>query len=119
MGPPWPAGDSVFTVTDAAQLVRLDAADGSVIWAADLPGFVGERPRRRKAVHCALLRAHPRRRTQILVASTDGLLRAFSRGGRPARGRRGDPGRRHHRARDRGAARSTLVTREGQLLAYR
>ena len=116
MGPPWPAGDSVFTVTDAAQLVRLDAADGSVIWAADLPGFVGERPRRRKAVHAhygPILAGG-----QILVASTDGLLRAFS----PVDGRLAGavaiPG---------GATTAPviaggtlyLVTREGQLLAYR
>ena len=75
LGPPWPAGDSVFAVTDAAQLVRLDASDGAVVWAADLPGFERLRPSRRKAVfeHYGPVLAGGR----LLVASSDGLLRSF------------------------------------------
>ena len=116
LGPPWPAGDSVFAVTDAAQLVRLDAADGSPIWAADLPGFVRERPRRRKTVyaHYGPVLAGG----QLLVASTDGLLRAFDPVDGGLVGAVAVPG---------GATTAPvvaggtlfLVTREGQLLAYR
>ncbi len=40
LGPMWPAGDSVFLVSDRNQLVRLDADDGTQVWAVDLPGYV-------------------------------------------------------------------------------
>lgn len=75
MGPVWPAGGSLFLVSDASEVVRLDAADGRVIWASELPGFTQSRPRRRKAVH-----AHHGPVVaggRVVVASSDGLLRLF------------------------------------------
>lgn len=76
LGPVWPAGDSVFAVTDLSQLVRLDATDGSLIWVADLPGFVKDKPRKRAAVfaHYGPILAGGR----IIVASNDGNLRFYS-----------------------------------------
>ncbi|MCO6382568.1 PQQ-binding-like beta-propeller repeat protein [Oceanicola sp. 502str15] len=73
--PVFPAGDSVFLVSDASQLVRLSAATGETIWSVKLPTFSARKTRRRKAVYAhygpilagGLLR----------VASDDGLLRSF------------------------------------------
>ena len=69
------AGDSVFLISDLNQLLRVSAADGSRIWAVDLPKFVNRRPRRRSEVvaHHGPLLAGGR----ILVASNDGFVRAF------------------------------------------
>lgn len=116
MGPPWPAGDSVFLVTDDARLVRLDAATGAPIWEEALPGFVSQRPRRRQAVHVHYgpILAGGR----LLVASSDGLLRSFDPVDGDLVGAVAIPG---------GATTPPvvaggtlyLVTTEGQLLAYR
>lgn len=76
LGPVWPAGDSVFAVTDRNQLARFDAGSGEIIWAVDLPGFVKDKPRKRAAVHAnygPILAGG-----QIVVASSDGLMRFFS-----------------------------------------
>ncbi len=75
-GPLWLAGGSVFFVTDRNQLLRLDAATGETIWARDLPYFTRERIRRRKAVfvHHGPVLAGGR----LLLASDDGVLRAFN-----------------------------------------
>lgn len=76
LGPVWPAGGSLFAVTDLQQLVRLDASDGALIWAADLPGFVKDRPRKRSAIfaHYGPILAGGR----VIVASNDGVLRQYS-----------------------------------------
>lgn len=76
VGPVWPAGDSIFAVTDRFQLVRIDAGDGSVIWAADLPGFVKDKPRRRTAAYASYgpILAGGR----VIVVSNDGFLRSFN-----------------------------------------
>ena len=73
--PVWPAGNAVFLVSDASELVRLDAATGEVVWARDLPLFKNERPRRRKAVfaHYGPVLAGG----LLRVASDDGQLRSF------------------------------------------
>jgi outer membrane protein assembly factor BamB len=75
MSPVWPVGGSVFAVTDRGQLVRLDAADGSVIWAVDMPFFEAVRFRARQAVvaHHGPVLAGGR----LLVASDDGAIRSF------------------------------------------
>lgn len=75
MSPVWVDGGSVFAVSDIHQLIRLDAEDGSLIWAVDLPGFKKERPRRYRDVyaHYGPVLAGGR----LLVASDDGLLRSF------------------------------------------
>ncbi|WP_254899186.1 PQQ-like beta-propeller repeat protein [Thalassococcus arenae] len=77
LGPVWPAGDSVFFVSDRNQLIRLDAATGEQIWAVDLPGYKPERrPQRRRdtafAHHGPILAGG-----RLIVASSDGLLRYF------------------------------------------
>jgi outer membrane protein assembly factor BamB len=76
LSPVWPAGDSVFAVTDRNALVRLDAATGVTIWTTELPGFVKDKPRRRGEVfaHYGPVMAGGR----LVVASNDGLIRSFS-----------------------------------------
>jgi outer membrane protein assembly factor BamB len=75
LNPPLVVGGSVFVVNDEAKLVRLDAATGDVIWAADMPYFVEEKAKKLKAIyaHYGPVLAGGR----IVVASSDGLLRAF------------------------------------------
>lgn len=75
IGPVWPAGDSLFQISDRNQLLRLDADSGAVIWAVDLPGYLKDKPGKRAAVvaHYGPIVAGG----QVLVASNDGLLRLF------------------------------------------
>lgn len=77
VNPVWPTGNSVFIVNDLNQLVRLDKADGSVIWRVDLPKFVDTgtiRKRRTVFAHYGPILAGGR----LIVASSDGQLRSFS-----------------------------------------
>ncbi len=78
---PLVVGGSVFVVNDQGMLVRMDAGSGTVIWQADMPYFVNEKPKRRKAIyaHFGPVLAGGR----IVVASSDGVLRVFN----PADGR--------------------------------
>ena len=73
--PGWPVDDSVFIVSDQAQLIRLNAETGEVIWSVDLPYFRKERLKRRKGVysHHGPVLAGGR----LLVGSDDGQLRSF------------------------------------------
>ncbi len=75
-GPVWPAGGSLFQVSDLGQLLRLDASDGGIIWAQNLPGFLKDKPGKRGAVvaHYGPVLAGG----QVIIASNDGLLRFFS-----------------------------------------
>lgn len=75
-GPVWPAGGSLFAVTDLNQLVRINASDGDVIWAVDLPGFVKDKPRKRSEIfaHYGPVLAGGR----VIVASNDGFLRFYA-----------------------------------------
>jgi outer membrane protein assembly factor BamB len=75
LGPVAVAGGSLFLVNDEAQLVRLDAATGEVIWAVDMPYFTAEKVKKRKGIyaHYGPVLAGGR----VMVASSDGLLRAF------------------------------------------
>ncbi len=72
----WPAGNSLFQISDRSQLIRLDAATGAVVWAQDLPGFVKDKPNRRGPIvaHYGPIMAGGR----LVVASNDGYLRFFS-----------------------------------------
>ena len=72
-GPVVPAGNSIFMVSDAAQVLRLDAETGAAIWAQDLPEW--RRPERRQNAipHFGPLLAGG----NLIVASGDGLLRLF------------------------------------------
>lgn len=72
----WVTGGSVFFVSDRNELLRLDASDGSRIWAAQLPGYAREnRPRKRKAIHAHFgpILAGGR----LVIASSDGQIRSF------------------------------------------
>ncbi|WP_299929092.1 PQQ-like beta-propeller repeat protein [uncultured Pelagimonas sp.] len=78
LGPAWPAGGSLFFVSDRNQLIRLDAANGEQIWATDLPGWVPRnKPNRKRdssyANHGPILAGG-----RLIVAGSDGQLRSFS-----------------------------------------
>jgi len=75
LNPVWPAGDSVFLISDRNELVRLDTRDGSRIWGVKLPFFVKDRPKRQKEVfaHYGPVLAGGR----LIVASNDGMIRSF------------------------------------------
>lgn len=114
--PVWPVGGSVFLVSDQNRLMRLDARDGSVIWAQDLPLYTSDRPRRRAAIfpqHGPVLAGG-----RLWVATGDGLLRGFDPVSGSAVAQVAIPG---------GAASGPVVaggtlyvlSRTGQLLAYR
>jgi len=76
LDPIWPAGDSIFAVTDRSELVRIDASTGLIIWRVELPGFLRDRPNRREEVvaHHGPVVAGGR----VVIASNDGLIRYFS-----------------------------------------
>ncbi|MDP5307503.1 PQQ-like beta-propeller repeat protein [Paracoccus spongiarum] len=69
------AGGSVFAVNDQAQLIRLDAATGGVIWRIDLPYFTDTRSRKQDRIHAHYGPVLAGGR--LFVASSDGVLRAF------------------------------------------
>lgn len=73
--PVWPAGNSVFMVTDRNELLRLSAEDGRRIWARTLPFFTKNKPKRQNEIfaHHGPIVAGGR----LIVASNDGLLRLF------------------------------------------
>jgi len=75
IGPVWPAGDSVFAISDLNELLRIDASDGAKIWGVPLPNFTDRRPRRQGSVvpHHGPIVAGGR----VIVASGDGALRLF------------------------------------------
>ncbi|MCG7521336.1 PQQ-like beta-propeller repeat protein [Ruegeria sp. Ofav3-42] len=72
----WPAGNSIFLISDRSQLVRLDTATGAIVWAQDLPGFVKDKPGRRGPIyaHYGPILAGGR----IVIASNDGYIRFFN-----------------------------------------
>ena len=74
-GPVWPAGDSLFLISDQGELVRLQARDGERVWGVPLGHFIEARERRRAetVAHFGPVLAGGR----LLVASSDGLLRSF------------------------------------------
>jgi len=75
VGPIWPVSDSVFSITDRNELVRLDASDGSRIWGYKLRNFVKDRPNKISKIftHHGPILAGGR----LIVASSDGRLRSF------------------------------------------
>lgn len=112
----WPAGGSVFLVSDKNELLRLSAETGERIWGVRLPLFTKVKPRKQAEIythHGPLIAGG-----QLVVASSDGLLRFFD----PVSG-----GLRHYVDVPGGAttdpvvANGTLyvVSTKGQLLAYR
>ena len=71
----WPAGDSIFALTDLNELVRLDAGTGQRVWGVQLPRFVQSRPKKQSEIftHHGPVVAGGR----VIVASSDGYLRSF------------------------------------------
>lgn len=78
MGPVWPAGGSVFFVSDRAALIRADAETGAVIWRQALPLYeetkTPVRTRETAYVQYGPILAGGR----LVVAGGDGLLRTFA-----------------------------------------
>jgi outer membrane protein assembly factor BamB len=72
-GPAWPVGGAVFLLSDQGALIRVDAATGAAVWITQLPEYFNRR-RVEAVVHHGPLLAGGR----LWVASSDGLLRAFS-----------------------------------------
>ncbi|RKT34644.1 outer membrane protein assembly factor BamB [Roseovarius halotolerans] len=75
LNPVWPAGDSIFMVSDRNELVRLQAEDGAQVWAVKMPFFTKTKPRRQSEIfahHGPIIAGG-----QLIVASGDGLLRFF------------------------------------------
>ena len=114
--PAWPAGGSIFVISDLNELLRLDANDGSRIWGAPMPNFVKEKPRRQSEVfaHHGPVVAGGR----VIVASSDGVMRTYDPTDGTLIGTTEIPG---------GATTAPvvaggtlyLVSRKGQLLAFR
>lgn len=117
MSPVVAAGNALFLVNDEDQLLRLDAATGAVTWRIDLPYFQNDKKDvKRKSIfaHYGPVLAGGR----LIVASSDGLVRAFD----PASGRlTGSAAVRGGAAAAPVVAGGTLyiVTTSGQLAAFR
>lgn len=73
--PVWPSGNSVFLISDRAQLIRLDRQTGETVWAVDLPYYKARKLRKRDEIyaHFGPILAGGR----LLVASSDGMLRSY------------------------------------------
>ncbi|MFN3275139.1 MAG: PQQ-binding-like beta-propeller repeat protein [Paracoccus sp. (in: a-proteobacteria)] len=110
------AGGSVFAVNDQAELIRLDAVTGGVIWRRPMPYYTTDRVRRQDRIHAHYgpILAGGR----LFVASSDGVLRVFDPASGTLTGQADIPG---------GAAAAPVVAgqtlyvvaRNGQLHAYR
>lgn len=112
----WPAGDSIFMVTDRNELVRLNAEDGSRVWSLTLPFFTKSRPRQQAEIfghHGPIIAGG-----NLIVASNDGVMRLYNPVNGTLRGKTEIPG---------GASTNPvvagntlyLVSTKGQLLAFR
>lgn len=77
LGPLWPAGNSVFFVSDRNQLVRLDAATGEEIWKVDLPGYVPTRKPNKRRDEAYANMGPILAGGRLIVAGSDGQLRSF------------------------------------------
>ncbi|MEL7258050.1 MAG: PQQ-binding-like beta-propeller repeat protein, partial [Pseudomonadota bacterium] len=75
LSPIWPAGDSIFMISDRNELLRLSAETGQRIWSHSLPFFTKNKPKRQNEIfaHHGPIIASGR----LIVASNDGLLRFF------------------------------------------
>lgn len=76
LGPVAVAGGSLFMVNDEAELVRLDAETGEVIWAVPMPYYATDKVKKRKGIHAHYGPVLAGGR--IVVVSSDGLLRSFN-----------------------------------------
>ncbi len=74
VGPVWPAGGSVFMVSDDARLLRVQAGNGQVIWAQALPQFAKPEKRKGRITYYGPVLAGGR----FWVADSAGNLRGFA-----------------------------------------
>jgi outer membrane protein assembly factor BamB len=84
LNPVWPAGGSLFLVSDRNELIRLSAEDGTRIWGHALPLFTARKPKRQAGIvgHYGPVLAGG----QLVIASADGKLRLYDPvSGRPTR----------------------------------
>ncbi|MBE9477487.1 MAG: PQQ-like beta-propeller repeat protein, partial [Proteobacteria bacterium] len=73
-GPVWVTGRSIFLVTDAFKLKRLEASTGAEVWSVTLPGYLKEGKKQREAhVQYGPILAGNR----LIVAGSDGEIRSF------------------------------------------
>lgn len=116
LNPIWPAGNSLFMVSDRNELLRISADSGRRLWGVALPFFTKDKPRRQKEIfaHHGPIIASGR----LILVSNDGLMRFFD----PANGRvLGQVEMPDGATTNPVVANGTLyvVTTKGQLLAYR
>ncbi len=74
--PVWPAGGSVFLISDRFALKRLDAADGSEIWSVELPDFKAKRDKRKRDAYAYF--GPTLAGGQLWVGSSDGTLSSYN-----------------------------------------
>ncbi|MDE3028608.1 MAG: PQQ-binding-like beta-propeller repeat protein [Paracoccaceae bacterium] len=76
VSPVWPEGDSIFLVSDQAQLVRLDAATGAEVWKTPMPLYVPVKKEKRRrdiyAYYGPIMAGN-----RLIVTSSDGQIRSF------------------------------------------
>ncbi len=116
MGPVWPSGDSVFSISDQNELLRLDRETGLRIWGVRLPYYTARKLTKRDEItaHYGPILAGGR----LIVASGDGSLRSFD----PDTGASlGEVALKGGAASSPAIVNETLyvVTRKGQLAAFR
>ena len=73
LAPVWPVAGSLFMLSDENKLKRLDASDGSEIWSVTLPSFGKPEKAKDHIAHFGPILAGG----QIILASTDGILRKY------------------------------------------
>ncbi|WP_412554539.1 PQQ-binding-like beta-propeller repeat protein [Shimia sp. MIT1388] len=76
LSPVFPAGGSLFLVSETNELLRLDARDGTRIWGQTLPQFIKDKPKKQSAVHAhygPILAGG-----QLVVPSTDEVVRFYN-----------------------------------------
>ena len=72
-GPLWAAGETVFVVTDDAQVRRISAQDGSTLWSVQLPEFDDPEDREGAIAYSGPVLVSGR----LLVTDSEGDLRSF------------------------------------------
>ena len=76
LNPVWPAGDSIFMISDRNELLRLSARDGSRLWGKALPLFTNAKPRKQNEIY-----AHHGPNVaggRLIVVSNDGQMRTYN-----------------------------------------
>ncbi len=76
LNPVWPAGGSIFMVSDRNELLRLSATDGSRLWGTALPLFTDRKPKKQNEIyaHHGPIIAGGR----LIVVSNDGQMRTYN-----------------------------------------